>query len=423
MVMQRRNFIKWSSLLSAAGLWTNTSLLAKTPASAKDTAAIIENDRTYWVSLLEKIANPILANISKGELRKNMEVKYSTSWDGSNKEVIYMEAFGRLIGGMASWFNLPEDNSAEGQIRKRLHAQTLKGIAHGFNPESPDYFCWGEPKTTQPLVDASYIAHAFIRAPKALWEPLSETTKKQVIYEFKTIRQIKPHQNNWVLFAAIIESFLLTIGEEVDTFRIDNAIDSIQKWYLGDGFYGDGNVFHFDHYNGYVIQPMLLDVLRINVSKGRRPQKEYDNALKRMQRYAQIQERFISPEGTYPVIGRSSTYRMAAFQPIAQLALEQLLPKEIKPAQVRCALTAVMKRMFIPSTFTPKGWLEMGLIGDQQEGIVDYYSNSGSMYITSLVFLPLGLPVTDPFWKAPFTEWTSRKAWSGKPFDRDHAID
>lgn len=418
--MQRRNFIKWSSLWSAASFWTGISLSDKT--LAVTASPVVETDRTYWVNLINKIATPVLSNISKGELRKHMEVSYSPQWDGSNKDVVYMETFGRLIAGMAPWFNLPEDNTPEGKLRKRLHEETLKGIAHGFNPESPDYFCWGEPKTTQPLVDASYIAHAFIRAPKALWDPLHESTKRQVVHEFKTIRQIKPHQNNWVLFAAIIETFLLSIGEEIDTQRLDSGIDAIQKWYLGDGWYGDGSSFHFDHYNGYVIQPMLLDVLKVNISKRRYPQKTYDTALKRMQRYAQIQERFISPEGTYPVIGRSSTYRMAAFQPLAQLALEELLPEPIKPAQVRCALTAVMKRLFIPSTFTPKGWLEMGLIGNQQHEIVDSYSNTGSMYITSLVFLTLGLPPTHPFWKEPFTDWTSRKAWSGQAFGKDHSI-
>ena len=70
-----------------------------------------------------------------------------------------------------------------------------------------------------------------------------------------------------------------------------------------------------------------------------------------MQRYASFQERYISPEGTYPVFGRSSTYRVGAFQPLAKLALDDALPKDVSPAQVRCALTAVMKRMFVPNTF------------------------------------------------------------------------
>jgi hypothetical protein len=226
-----------------------------------------------------------------------------------------------------------------------------------------------------------------------------------------------------MLFAAIIETFLLYIGEDYNIARIDTAIDKITKWYVGDGWYSDGERFHFDHYNGYVIQPMLVDILKVNVAKGRRDKKEFDIAYKRMQRYASFQERFISPEGTYPVFGRSSTYRVGAFQPLTKLALEDALPEEIKPAQVRCALTAVMKRMFIPATFNKGNWLTLGLVGNQQNGIADSYSNTGSMYLTAYAFLPLGLPAAHSFWTDPFTEWTQLKAWSGKPFKKDYAVD
>ncbi len=143
----------------------------------------------------------------------------------------------------------------------------------------------------------------------------------------------------------------------------------------------------------------------------------------RMRRYASFQERYISPEGTFPVFGRSSTYRVGAFQPLARLALEDSLPDGVSPAQVRSALTAVMKRVFVEKTFTKEGWLTLGFVGDQQSGITDYYSNTGSMYLTSLAFLPLGLPAIHRFWSDPFAEWTQLKAWSGKPFAKDYAVD
>lgn len=421
--MQRRNFLKWSSLLGLTASLPFTRANAAGIPGVDSLSLGPQADRAYWVGLLDKIASPLLSNMSKGELRKNMPVVYSATWDGRNKQVAYMEAFGRLIGGIAPFLALPVDNSAEGKVRARLHQQTLQSLAHSVDPQSPDYLFWGEGKTAQPLVDAAHIAQAFLYAPDALWKPLSNKTKEQYLYEFKTIRRIKPFKSNWLLFAAMIESFLLSIGEEIEAPRIDNAIDQINKWYVGDGWYSDGDSFHFDHYNGYVIHPMLVDVLRVNVAKGRRTQQEYDVAYKRMQRYASFQERYISPEGTYLVVGRSSTYRVGAFQPLVKLALEGALPQEVKPAQVRSALTAVMKRMFIPSTFTKGGWLTMGLLGDRQSDLADYYSNTGSMYVTSLVFLALGLPAGHEFWSAPFTEWTQLKAWSGKPFPKDYAVD
>lgn len=419
--MKRKNFIKFSSVLGLLGLIPATKISAAVTES-DDTDKNFD-DRKYWVQLLAKISAPVLSNMSKGELKKNMHMEYSPTWDGRNKDVAYMEAFGRLIAGLAPFLNLPVDNSEEGKIRQLLLLQTQQSLAHAVDPASPDYLYWGSPASRQPLVDAAFIAQALLAAPEVLWKPLNAITQQRLIKEFKNIRQIQPFNSNWLLFAAIIETFLLSIGEEIDATRIDTAIDTITKWYVGDGWYSDGATFHFDHYNGYVIQPMLVEVLRVNVAKGRRDKALYETALKRMQRYASFQERFISPEGTYPVFGRSSTYRVGAFQPLAKLALDNALPREITPAQVRCALTAVMKKTFIPSTFTKEDCLTLGLVGDKQNAIADSYSNTGSMYLTSYAFLPLGLPATHEFWSAPFTEWTQRKAWSGKPFAKDYAVD
>lgn len=81
-----------------------------------------------------------------------------------------------------------------------------------------------------------------------------------------------------------------------------------------------------------------------------------------------------------------------------------------------------MKNVFVPATFTKEGWLTLGFVGDKQSNIADSYSNTGSMYITSMVFWALGLPATHAFWTGPFTDWTQRKAWSGKPFKKDYAV-
>jgi len=421
--MKRRNFLHSSYLLGLIGLLPANKLLAEDyVANNKDNGGL-KNDRAYWVALLDRISSPVLANMSKGELQKNMKMEFSPTWDKRDGKVGYMEAFGRLIAGIAPFLALPDDDSTEGEVRKRLRQQTLQSLAHAADPQSSDYLLWDDGKTAQPLVDAAYIAQALIVATDTLWKPLEEKTKQQLIAAFKSMRRIKPFENNWVLFAAMIESFLLHIGVEPDTARIDTAIAKITKWYVGDGWYSDGDKFHFDHYNGYVIHAMLVHVLRTNIAKGRRDQKELDIAYKRMQRYASFQERYISPEGTFVLVGRSSTYRVGVFQPLVMLALENTLPAEIKPAQVRSALTAVMKNVFVPSTFTKDGWLTIGFIGNQQQNLADFYSNTGSMYITSLVFLPLGLPATHEFWSAPFTEWTQRKAWSGKPFAKDYAVD
>ena len=67
-----------------------------------------------------KIAAPVLSNMSKGELKKNMQVEISPTWDGRSKDVTYMECFGRLMSGIAPWLSLPDDDTEEGKMRKQL---------------------------------------------------------------------------------------------------------------------------------------------------------------------------------------------------------------------------------------------------------------------------------------------------------------
>jgi hypothetical protein len=168
---------------------------------------------------------------------------------------------------------------------------------------------------------------------------------------------------------------------------------------------------------------MLADILQVLVSKGKATQNEYELEIKRMQRYGVILERLVSPEGTFPVVGRSMTYRNAVFQPLAQLALQERLPDELAPAQVRCALTAVMKNIFgTPGTFDKQDWLQLGFCGHQPE-IADIYTSTGSLYLCTTGFLALGLPPAHPFWTAAPQEWTAQKVWKGKPVGKDHAMD
>lgn len=379
-------------------------------------------DRAYWCNLAYKMAAPVLSNMAKGELQKNMIVEVSPTWDGRDKRVTYMEAFGRLMAGIAPWLTLPDDNTEEGQMRKQLREWALKSYANAVDPQSPDYLLWRN--EGQPLVDAAYIAESFLRAYDQLWMPLDETTKKRYIEEFTLIRRVDPPYTNWLLFSSTIESFLAKAGAKYDAYRVNSAIRKVEEWYTGDGWYADGPSFAFDYYSSYVFHPMYLETLqamkdakaytRIHYSK------YYDRALKRAQKYSLILERLISPEGTFPVFGRSIPYRMAAMQPLALMAWYQELPSGVSNAQVRCALTATMKRMFESgNNFNEGGYLTIGFSG-RQPNIADWYTNNGSLYMTSLAFLPLGLPATHPFWTDAPQDWTSKRAWSEQAFPKDH---
>ena len=389
---------------------TATSAKKKTPAPT--------NDRQQWVELCYRIAGPVLENMSKGELQKNMQLELSPTWDGRDKRVAYMETFGRLMAGISPWLALPDDDTEEGKMRKQIREWAVLSYKNAVDPDSPDFLLW-ETKSTQRLVDAAYIAESFLRAPEATWQLLDETTQKRYIERFQRLKIVRPAYNNWLLFRGLIEAFLMSVGEDADQYVLTVASNKINEWYLSDGWYSDGAEFSLDYYNAYVIHPMYIEMLEVLNKHRFWTPISTKLAIKRMQRFNVFMERLISPEGTYPAFGRSVVYRMGAFQTLAMAAWKYGLPEGLSNGQVRSALTAVMNNMFkVEGNFNEKGFLQLGFAGHQPD-LSNYYTNNGSLYMTSLVFMPLGLPADHPFWKDAAEPWTSQKAWSGQPFPID----
>ena len=379
--------------------------------------------RKYWIDVLTKIADPVLESLNKEELRKKMPVEVSNAGKNERREVAtHLEAFGRLLSGMAPWLALGADKTEEGKLREKYIKLVVNCMKNAVNPESPDFMNFNK-DSRQPLVDAAFLAHAMLRAPNILWDQLDDETKANWTEAMKSTRVIRPNYNNWLLFQATVEAALFKFTGSWDFDRVEHAVSKHLEWYKGDGLYGDGQNFHWDYYNSFVIHPMLLDVLKVcrdnNIMLGR----HFDLCLTRAQRYATIQERLISPEGTFPAIGRSLAYRFGAFQNLAHIALWHALDKTVTPAQVRCGLTAVIKRVIeAPGTFDKDGWLQIGFYGHQPD-IGEEYISTGSLYLASFVFLPLGLPAEDEFWSAPDADWTQKKVWAGKNIMADHALE
>ena len=375
-------------------------------------------EREYLVKTLTKIADPVLLALSKNELKKTMPVEALVAKDRVYST--YLEAFGRLLAGMAPWLELGPDDTVEGKLRKKYIDLAVIGIKNATDPKAVDFMNFNQGR--QPLVDAAFFAQALIRAPKQLWGNLDAATQKNVIEVLRSSRVIQPSFSNWLMFSATVEAALQKYDNSGDKMRLDYAIKQHLQWYKGDGAYGDGPNFHWDYYNSFVIQPMLIEVTKVMLDAKQDTKKYYELMLERGKRYAAVQERLISPEGTFPPIGRSLAYRFGAFQLLSKIALMKELPEHVTPQQVRSALYAVIKRQVeMPNTFTKDGWLTIGFAG-HQPSVGENYISTGSLYLCSEAFLILGLPESDPLWTAPYADWTAKKAWKGEPIEIDHAL-
>jgi hypothetical protein len=378
------------------------------------------SDRDYWVATVRRIAEPVLTNLSQGKLKANMPVEASHKNEADRRNYTYLEAIGRLLTGLAPWLEKGPSDGPEGELRKRYADLARASLKNAVDPSSPDYMNFSH--GAQPVVDAAFLAQAVLRAPDELWQKLDTTTQGNLVKALKATRVILPGFNNWLLFSATIEACLSKLGEDWDRMRVDYAVRQHEQWYKGDGVYGDGPTLHWDYYNSFVIQPMLLDVLDTVAASGKSWEALRAPILQRARRYAAIQERLISPEGAYPAIGRSLAYRFGAFQVLALMALRKQLPDHVSPEQVRCALTAVIKRSIeAPGTFDANGWLTIGFCG-HQPAIGESYISTGSLYLCSAGLLPLGLPREDAFWSSAPKKWTMQKVYSGEDVPADHAI-
>jgi hypothetical protein len=401
-----------SSQVTPAGTPTGT------PVSGTGGAA----ERAYLVHVLTTTAEPVLQALADGRLHDQLP---APDWEGHRANFSPYEAFARTLAGVAPWIELGPDDTPEGQLRAHFGELARKGLINATDPESPDYMTFDGSDGDQPIVETAYLASALMSAPKQLWDPLTDKQKSNVIEALKLNRTIKQtHNNNWWLFPAMRESALRELGADYEEETITIGVDKIEGWYLGDGMYSDGPEFHWDYYNSYVIHPMLLQVLMVAEKHGDKGAKEsLDRAVVRGQRYAEILERLISSEGTYPLIGRSGAYRFATMYHLSYMALNHELPDALEPGAVRAGITAIVQRQFeAPGTFDANGWLTPGAVGEQP-GLIEDYTSVGSQYVclTGLVFL--GLPADDPFWTAPDADWTQKKVWSGQDIPRDHAID
>ena len=422
-MQQRREFVKRVAALGAMAPFGGAATSIRSAAGGEIAAhdAPSPEQREEWLRILLRVADPVLSALATGTLHERMPVELSATATAERREYAHLEAVGRLLAGIAPWLELGPDSTAEGAQRGRLSELARTGLQRATDPSSPDFLNFT--KGRQPLVDAAFLAHAIVRAPDQLWTPLDASTRAAIVKALESTRPIQPVASNWLLFSAMIEAALSTMGAAWDRMRVDYAVRQHQQWYKGDGVYGDGPSLHMDYYNSYVIHPMLLDVLRVTSRQTSEWRSIETEAVTRARRYAAIQERMISPEGTFPPLGRSLAYRCGAFQLLGQMALRHELPEGLAPAQVRGAMSAMLHRtMDAPGTFDAKGWLTVGLAGHQPR-IGEGYISSGSAYLCAVGLLPLGLAASDPFWTGPVAPWTSKALWSGQDLPTDHALD
>ncbi|MGW2521749.1 DUF2264 domain-containing protein [Streptomyces sp. NPDC001617] len=247
---------------------------------------------------------------------------------------------------------------------------------------------------SQPLVEAASIAVALRLTRPLLWDRLDDGVRQRAAAWLGDGLTAEAWPCNWELFPVTVGGFLQEIGYETEACRkaIDHGLERIEDWYVGDGWYTDGDGRKFDYYNGWAMH--LYPVLHAWLADDEQLLDLYGGRLSRhLQDYALL----FGGDGAPMHQGRSLTYRFATTAPLWLGALSGRTP--LSPGETRRLASGALKYFLERCAVDEHGLLTLGWHGPNS-AVLQGYSGPASPYWASKGFLGLLLPADHPVWTA-----------------------
>ena len=180
--MNRREF------LTAAGTVGVAPIVVGGSATGQASVADSSRPGVYWVSVMTRLADPVLKNLANGTLKARMPVEQAAGTDGGRSAI-----WRRSAGWWQAWRRgsslLPTTRPRDGCVAEYADL-ARRAIARAVDPASPDFLNFTRER--QPLVDAAFLAQGILRAPRALREALGAATIRQLVAALESTRAITP---------------------------------------------------------------------------------------------------------------------------------------------------------------------------------------------------------------------------------------
>lgn len=183
----------------------------------------------------------------------------------------------------------------------------LKIISTGTNNKSKYY--WGNPEDFDQLIcEMADIALSVWILRERVWH-LFNVHEQNNLFEWLSLGLCKKVvDNNWLLFKFLIQVILKDLGFDVSISN--EIINKTKSWYVGDGWFKDGQHGEVDYYScwGFVYSLFWIS----EIDKTIEPEFIKDVLLSASATYLFI----VNQNGIPPLYGRSIPYRMAACCPV-----------------------------------------------------------------------------------------------------------
>ncbi|MFI6879087.1 DUF2264 domain-containing protein [Streptomyces sp. NPDC050400] len=246
----------------------------------------------------------------------------------------------------------------------------------------------------QPMVESASVALGLMLTRPWLWDRLDGDVQDRAEKWLRGSITHVPAPNNWYLFPFMVASFLESVGrgDAATTRALDRALDLMETWYRGDGWYADGDGRAFDHYNGWALH--LYPLLHAHLSG--------DAALSarfgpRLREHLDGFSLLFAADGAPIHFGRSLTYRFAASAAVGIGAVTGHTP--LSPGTSRRLISGNLRYFLERGSVTDDGLLSLGWHGPH-EATLQNYSGPASPYWASKGFVALLAPEGDPLWTA-----------------------
>ncbi len=296
-----------------------------------------------------------------------------------------LEAFARPLWGLAP---LPAGGGAfeHWDLYRR-------GLAHGVDPEHPEYWGVGQQGSLR-YVEYASIAFGLLLAGDQLWTPLTPRDRSNLSCWLREINRTRIGGSNWQFFRVLANVALEALGEAHDPTLLVEALDRLESCYVADGWYTDGPSSRSDYYIPFA---MHFYGLIYAIARGSADPQRAERFRQRAASFAHDFAAWFTADGAALPFGRSLIYRFAqgAFWGALAMAHVEALPWDvIKGLYMRHIRWWLQRPIFTESGLLSIGYAYPNILMAEQ------YNTPGSPYWAMKAFAPLALDDAHPFWQA-----------------------
>lgn len=264
--------------------------------------------------------------------------------------------------------------------KNELIEQARKALSQGFlaatDPESIGF--WGTLSDySQVICETADFALALWLSKNEVWCHYSSAQQKQILCWLEQVHQVRTVDNNWHLFIVMTQLIIEDLSGK-KCVNLDRY-QRIKEFYVGEGWFRDGEKGNFDYYNSWGFHYSLFWIDQIAP--------DFDPVFIRQSAvdFCRKFKYLFAPQG-FAFFGRSIIYRFAA--PCALIST--MLQQQQADGQVKRIISTLFS-FFLQRGAIKEGVFTQGLFGEDRR-LLDPYSGSASAFwsLRSLVLLLYG---------------------------------